>query len=184
MAKWLKICLLGWFAVWISVVLSTAGELGMDTIRSDDSSWKYFSDQVMGGRSQGKAELLSENSKPFLRMKGIVTVENNGGFIQIRSAVGNLKKTLEGIEIKVRGNGERYYVFVRTTSTILPWQYYKAPFETKADWDNVQLKFSEFDRSSAWLKRKIAPDSIKSIGIVAFGRNHEALIDVSEIKFF
>lgn len=184
MIKYFKISFVVMCLLWICTAPSYAGDLEMDKIKSNDPSWQYFSDQVMGGRSEGFSKLLMEGNLSFIRMQGLVTIENNGGFIQIRSSVGRLNKKLKGLELKVRGNGERYYVFIRTTGTILPWQYYKANFQTKADWSNVQLRFNEFQRSSAWLRKTITPDSIKSIGIVAFGRNHKALIDVAEVTFF
>ena len=45
--------------------------------------WEYISDQVMGGVSVGKVEILNDN-KLFLRLSGDVSTKNNGGFIQVR----------------------------------------------------------------------------------------------------
>ena len=38
----------------------------------------------MGGISEGKFEILKDKKNNFLRLSGIVSTENNGGFIQIR----------------------------------------------------------------------------------------------------
>jgi len=46
--------------------------------------WKFFSDQVMGGVSEGKTALKKDKNKFFLRLEGTVSTENNGGFIQVR----------------------------------------------------------------------------------------------------
>ena len=103
---------------------------------------------------------------------------------QIRSSLGDVSEELEGLKLKVRGNGQRYYVFLRTSGTIMPWQYYKADFPAEKNWAEVKLQFKDFVRSSSWLAKTIRPESIKSIGIVAFGRDHNALIDVADLHFF
>ncbi len=175
-----------WFhTVFVAMVLNaTAGELEMNYTNTTDYGWVFFSDQVMGGQSKGEAQVLSEAGNQFIRLKGIVTTANNGGFIQIRTSVAGLEKNLKGISLKVRGNGQRYYVFIRTSGTMLPWQYYKADFLSKPEWIEVNLELKNFIPSSAWLRKTIRPDSIKSIGIVAFGRDHKALIDVASLRFF
>ena len=175
---------IGTFIAAIVAFTVSAGDNEMTEVKKQNINWAFFSDQVMGGKSQGKAEFFSNETVKFVRLKGNVTTANNGGFIQIRTIVNNLEKELEGLLLKVRGNGQRYYVFVRTSGTIMPWQYYKADFPSEKNWDEVKLKFKDFVRSSAWLARTIRPESIKSIGVVAFGRDHNALIDVADLQFF
>lgn len=153
-------------------------------MKKTNIDWVFFSDQVMGGESEGKAQSLIDADGKFIRLEGTVTTANNGGFIQIRTPVSGLNEKLKGVSLKIRGNGERYYVFIRTTGTMLPWQYYRADFPSTKDWSEVRLNFREFVRSSAWLNKQIRPKSIKSIGIVAFGRDHYALIDVASVQFF
>ena len=46
--------------------------------------WKFFSDQVMGGVSEGKTALKKDKNKFFLRLEGTVSTEKNVGFIQVR----------------------------------------------------------------------------------------------------
>ena len=168
--------------LWLATVFCVyAGDLEMTKNNVD---WVFFSDQVMGGRSEGKAKVFTNAEPQFIRLEGNVTTANNGGFIQIRTSVSGLTEKLKGISLKIRGNGERYYVFIRTAGTMLPWQYYKADFLTKREWSEVHIEFKSFIRSSAWLGQKILPEKIKSIGIVAFGRDHKALIDVASLQFF
>ena len=158
-----------------------AGDLEMS---KNNMNWVFFSDQVMGGKSQGRADAAIDGGTEFVRLQGYVTTANNGGFIQIRKPIAGLGVDLKGISLKIRGNGETYYVFIRTSGTMLPWQYYKADFPTKREWSEVHIEFKSFIRSSAWLGKKILPEKIKSIGIVAFGRDHKALIDVASVQFF
>ena len=85
--------------------------------------WEYVSDQVMGGVSDGKAEII-DSEDLFLRLSGNVSTENNGGFIQVRSSKEILSDDFLGIKLKVRGNPSSYYIHLRTNSLIFPWQYY------------------------------------------------------------
>jgi len=168
------------------VSLAMASEKPFESFDPNNSrSWSFFTDGVMGGVSSGKAFLGKSGSDNFVRLEGEVSTANNGGFIQIRHSLAKyLDKDIQGISLKVRGNGEKYYVFIRTSSTLLPWQFYNAPFKTSKSWKLVKINLKEFQPSSSFLRKTIKSASIKSIGIVAYGRDHKAKVDVSEIHFF
>ncbi|MBT6106344.1 MAG: NADH ubiquinone oxidoreductase, partial [Porticoccaceae bacterium] len=36
----------------------------------------------------------------------------------------------------------------------------------------------------SWLRKSLVPGSIRSIGVLAYGRDHSAEIDVAEIGFY
>ena len=157
-----------------------------ETFDPDKSrNWSFFSDGVMGGVSSGKAFFGKSGSDNFVRLEGRVSTANNGGFIQIRHSLAKyLDNNIKGISLKVRGNGEKYYIFIRTTSTLLPWQFYNASFKTSKNWKVIKINLDSFQPSSSFLRKKIKSSSIKSIGIVAYGRDHKAKVDISEIYFF
>ena len=147
--------------------------------------WEFISDQVMGGVSEGKVEYFKENDISYARMTGIVSLENNGGFIQIRKKMDfSLSKEIKSLKIQVRGNNQEYYIHIRTSGTILPWQYYQAPFIANDKWETQDIKLLEFKRSGIMLAKKINPKNIKSIAIVAYGKEHEAFIDVNNIIIY
>ena len=96
------------------------------------SDWKYVSDRVMGGVSEGNVYLEQDGDTSFARLTGDVSTRNNGGFIQLRSAVSLFNKPkmfqlihdankggqeLQGVRLNVRGNGETYHVMIRTYFT-------------------------------------------------------------------
>ena len=56
------------------------------------SDWKYVSDRVMGGVSEGNVYLEKDGNTSFARLIGDVSTRNNGGFIQLRSAISLFKK--------------------------------------------------------------------------------------------
>ena len=117
--------------------------------------WEFISDQVMGGVSEGKVEYFKEDDISYARMTGIVSLENNGGFIQIRKKMDfSLSKEIKSIKIQVRGNNQEYFIHIRTSGTILPWQYYQAPFIATDKWETQDVKLIEFKRSGIMLAKK------------------------------
>ena len=123
----------------------------------------------MGGVSQGRAFLVpyGDNSARFiLRMNGTVGLENNGGFIQVRLPLAKNRAPFDasafsGIELKVRGNGEKYYMHARTIGNTAPWSYYDQQFETSRDWSVVRLPFELFEGQSA-LRKTLPADKLVS----------------------
>ena len=114
-----------------------------------------------------------------------VSTANNGGFIQIRRDVADLTaKNISGVYLTVKGNGEKYFVHIRTKWTVLPWQYYQAEFDTSDKWRETRLSIGKFKGSSWLLPKNISGQDIRSIGIVAFGRDHVADISVRAVGFF
>jgi len=154
-------------------------------INNPQEKWEFISDQVMGGVSDGKVEYFKENDVSYARMTGKVSLENNGGFIQIRKKMDfSLSKDVQSIKIQVRGNNQEYYIHIRTSGTILPWQYYQAPFIATDKWETQDIKLLDFKRSGIMLAKKINPKNIKSIAIVAYGKEYEAFIDVNNIIIY
>lgn len=140
-----------------------------------ERNWSYVADTVMGGVSDGQATMEAVDGRPAIHLTGTVSTANNGGFIQVRTELENgLPGDAEGVVLQVRGNGERYFIHLRTRATVLPWQYYQAGFETDGAWREVRIPFSAFRGSGRLLPGRIAPGTVRSIGLVAFGRDHQA----------
>ena len=74
----------------------------------------------------------------------------------------------------IKKAGQRSIII--TDENIPPRKYSK-------NWSVVKLKLEAFKPSSSFLRKTIKSSSIKSIGIVAYGRDHQAKIDISEIYF-
>ena len=160
--------------------------------------WKYQSDQVMGGVSQGDASLEQDGDMFFFRLTGDVSTRNNGGFVQFRSKVSLFNKPemfqlihnankggqeLEGVRLKVRGNGERYHVMIRTYSTWSPSDYYYHTFDTSPDWQQVNMPFSKFRRSKSG-EMNLGADQMRDFAVVAYGRDFKSDVSVSKISFY
>jgi hypothetical protein len=148
----------------------------------DSTGWRYFSDQVMGGVSDGQASLAQDGDVTFARLTGDVSTANNGGFVQVRrDLTAPFADDSTGLTLTVRGNGEDYFVHLRTTNSRRPWQYYQASFPTTADWETVTLNWSDFTASGRGLTAPLTPEDIRSVGIVAYGKDHAADVSVAQI---
>ena len=148
--------------------------------------WSFFTDGVMGGLSQGKAIISSDDGIPCYKMTGDVTTENNGGFIQIRT---NLRpsievKKYEGIYLKVKGNNQKYSVHVRTPLSIAPWQYYSYSFYLEKKWIEIKAPFNKFKRSNQYQPKNLSEQKIKTLGLVAGFNDFYADICLAEIGFY
>ncbi len=156
-----------------------------DFTMQPETRWRFFADTVMGGVSSGGVAFMTEEGKSFARMNGQVSTANNGGFIQIqRDLTAPPPESTMGVRVVVRGNDQRYFVHLRTNGTVLPWQYYQAGFDATGAWTEVRLPFDAFEASGAILRDVPRAQSLVSIGIVAYGRDHQAQIDVREVGFY
>jgi hypothetical protein len=165
----------------------------LDDFDSDVSNfnnpWEGFTDQVMGGKSDLFVRKMTDFEGNFIRMTGKVSLENRGGFIQIRQKLSSVKRIFDGslydgIRLKVRGVDSGYYIFLRTTSTLLPWQYFSAEIPLSESWQNVYIPWSSFQPGDygTWGKLKI--NKLKSLALVAYGKNFNARVDLMEIGFY
>ena len=186
MIRILRLTILIFFSA-IIVENSSAETMFKDNF-NDTSQWRYIADNVMGGISKGSAEFKKIEDNSVAILKGNVTTENNGGFIQFRAEVGIEDNSYEGIKIKTRGNGEEYYLFIRTTKTRLPWLYYGSSFIASEEWKWIEIPFSSFEKSdgrfSRFLPEEFDIETIKSIGVVAYGKDFYANIDVAGIELY
>ena len=171
----------------ILTLLLLAAPAVADTMLIDDFSegaetrWRYVSDRVMGGVSDGGASIGSEDDVTYVQLRGTVSTANNGGFIQLRQDLQTrLPADATGITLRARGNGATYYLHIRPDSARRPWQFYQAAFETTPDWQEITLPWSEF-KPQGGLDATFTPADLRSVGIVAYGADYEASLDVDWI---
>jgi len=145
--------------------------------------WSFLSDQVMGGVSEGRSAYSEENGAGYLRLTGEVSTENRGGFLQMRRDF-RPPEAAEGIVLRVRGNGARYYVHLRTAGLKLPWQFYQAAFETTPDWREVRIPFSAFEPKGGFQRAMLRPETVRSLGIAAYGADYSADVSVAAVGVY
>ena len=129
----------------------------LDNLSDKRIEWVPFSDQVMGGISEVNFMEREENGLSHYHMEGNVSTENNGGFIQFRANVKIEDLPYKGLKIKTRGNGEEYFIHIRTPKTRLPWNYYASSFTATSKWEYIKVPFDSFKKSGLivfffWIK--------------------------------
>ena len=144
--------------------------------------WRLVTDGVMGGVSRGTMTREEVGGRTCIALRGQVSTENNGGFIQIALDLdGPLRKadSYDGIRLDVFGNGETYSVHLRPSDLWLPWQSFRTSFETSPEWSSVYLPFKSFQpyRTGTGLRL----DRLRRIGIVAIGRTFDADLCISSV---
>jgi hypothetical protein len=171
-------------AVWtFLLVTSAAAEETFEDFADPEASarWGYVADGVMGGVSQGGAEMLPGDGGA-VHLAGRVSTENDGGFIQVRRRLAEpLPDDLRALVVEARGNGERYYVFLRPRDAARVFHSYRASFVAGPRWEAHRLPLEAFGPSHEGMAPGIAPSRVAGIGLVAYGRDHDADLTVRRI---
>lgn len=149
--------------------------------------WEYVADQVMGGVSQGSLRQEMFRGRMASVLRGNVSLENNGGFIQMAfdlrsNGAGFDASPWEGLELDVCGNGALYDLRLRTDQLTRPWQSFRTEIPTLHDWQTLRIAFNTF------LPHKtdtiFDPRHLRRIGVLAIGREFHALIAVAGLRFY
>jgi len=148
-------------------------------------AWYLVTDTVMGGLSQAQLSSDCIAGHQCLRMRGDVTLENNGGFVQIAlnltgDATQNIK-AYAGIRLDIYGNGEQYNVHLRTTDLAHPWQSYRTSFLATPAWQTLYLPFSAFKPHRTDVALNL--ENLKRIGLVAIGRAFHADLAIARVAW-
>lgn len=150
-------------------------------------AWNLFTDQVMGGVSNGTMTREIVAGRDAIRMRGDVSLENSGGFIQISLDLAPIGDAADasawtGIEIDVLGRGEDYSLRLRTTDLTQSWQSYRQGFFAGPDWTTVRLPFSGFTPHRTDTPLDLA--KLRRIGLVAIGREFSADLAVGGLRLY
>jgi hypothetical protein len=148
--------------------------------------WRAVTDRVMGGLSDARLKADVIDGRPCLRLRGAVSLANNGGFVQMSLDLdpdGALDASAyRGVMLEVRGNGETYNLHLKTDDVQLPWQSYRARFQAAPQWQRVHLPFSGF--TAHRIERALDLRRLRRLGLVAIGREMEADLCVGRIELY
>ncbi|OIW19250.1 hypothetical protein TanjilG_20375 [Lupinus angustifolius] len=121
---------------------------GLEGNNFQQLSWGSLDDVVMGGVSESTFQIDpsgGEKGGPTGVFKGVVSTSNNGGFTSIRTKNFSEAEDLsayDGLEFRLKGDGHRYKLIVRTSRD---WDTvgYTVGFDTvKGEWQSIKLPFS------------------------------------------
>ena len=139
---------------------------------NDVSAWRIVNDTVMGGVS---SSAMKRSAKGWAVFTGNVSLENNGGFASARSP--RLQQSLdayEGIAIRVRADGKRYKVGLRTDDAF-DGIIHQAPFDTKiGEYQLIKIPFSNFVPTYHGRRlsedNRMSPKTIRSVSFLISDR--------------
>ena len=151
------------------------------------SRWQLISDRVMGGISAGTLRRETVAGQQALRMRGEVSLENNGGFVQMALDLAPDGAPVDasawtGLELDVLGNDEDYGVHLRTDAVARPWQSYRQGFHADRGWRTVRLPFAGFVAHRIEVPLDVR--RLRRLGLVAIGRAFTADLAVGGVRFF
>ncbi len=112
-------------------------------LEKDGSDWRIINDDVMGGKSQSEAKLTAKT----LYFKGNTSLENNGGFVSIRSPFQNFDlSAFETVTILHKGTNRSFSLVLETEKAYyLP--YYKHDFKPSSEeWETTTIKLNQFKK--------------------------------------
>lgn len=150
------------------------------------TEWRFFADTVMGGVSSGNVTVDSHNGKKCLRMRGNVSTENNGGFVQMALSLSGRgvfdASEYDGIELEVSGNNESYNLHFRTSSLWFPWQSYRGSFTATPEWQTVRIPFTELEAYKT--SQAFQQDKLERVGLLGIGRDFQADLCLASIRLY
>lgn len=151
------------------------------------TDWRLFTDTVMGGISQATMTRETVGGRPAIRLQGDVSLQNNGGFVQIsldfRPDGGPIDASAwRGIELDIFGNGEEYAANLRTSDLNRPWQSYRQTFTADPQWKTVKLSFNDFTPSRTEIPLDVR--RLRRLGVIGIGRAFHADVSVGGVRFF
>ncbi len=149
--------------------------------------WKFVADEVMGGKSNGIMSREVFHGRDATVLRGDVSLDNNGGFIQIAfdllpDGTGFDASNWHGIELEIWGNGECYDIRLRTDQLTHPWQSFRSTLSTTGQWQTFQVPF---DVVTAYrTDATFDPAKLRRIGILAIGREFRAELAVARVRLY
>ena len=128
--------------IFYGFAMGSLGETMKDKPSGKWNDWMVVNDSVMGGISQSRPEITGRDTLVFL---GNVSLENNGGFASIRHVAEPFGLDEgEGILLRVKGDGKKYQLRVRTSDGF-DGMAYKTDFQTaKGEWQEFRFPWNVF----------------------------------------
>lgn len=147
-------------------------------------AWKLVSDQVMGGLSNGKLVRQEKYGCLCDCMSGTVSLENNGGFLQMKLPVAgsDIPDTSKGLFMELAGSPDTYNIHIKTHDLIRPWQSYRLQVNLTGNWQRFVTPWAQFiaHRTDTPLQQA----HITSIAIVAIGKAFVADVAVRKLGYW
>ena len=141
--------------------------------REPDVALRFIAvdDRIMGGVSRSRLKAEAGHAA----FEGELSLDAGGGFASVRSAPSPVDLTgRTGIALRVRGDGRRYRLRVRTDEHPQAVSYQAAFDAPDASWSTVRLPFARFEPTFRGEPRPNAkpldPGAVSSFGLLVADR--------------
>ena len=112
-----------------------------------NATWQVVNDDVMGGVSASSFRITNGVAK----FRGVVSLENNGGFASVRSLPARFDAgdagDADSFVIRVRGDGRRYKFTARMDQSVDSAIYQHAFVTKNGEWQELRLPLKNFAAS-------------------------------------
>lgn len=107
--------------------------------QEDWSQWKIQNDTVMGGQSS--SQLIRNNAGNGV-FKGVVSLENNGGFAMVQYHFEQWEvRDFSKVLVRLKGDGKRYQFRIKNKRSDRHSYIYN--FETSGDWQTIFIPLGD-----------------------------------------
>jgi len=151
---------------------------------ASEANWTMVSDQVMGGLSHGQMQMTEQG----VNMQGSVSLENNGGFLQIQWPMSGFvddinMQSYQGVYIEwCSHQTQELALLFKSTQLWMPWQSYRAQATASPEWQTIYLPFEAFTpyRTQTLLK----PQRINKFSVLAGGQAMQVNVTVRQFGLY
>ena len=150
------------------------------------AAWQTIDDSVVGGKSRGAIKSSALGTAVF---EGTISQEH-GGFVTVRSANGAYDlRGFAGIEVRLRGDGKRYKLSVKTNPEDNGFEYLADLWTKEGVWQTVRVAFGEFKANflgtNLMAGSRIDPAKVVSMGfMVANYQTGSFRLEIESIKAY
>eukprot|EP00581_Thalassiosira_minuscula_P008879 CAMPEP_0183712204 /NCGR_PEP_ID=MMETSP0737-20130205/7398_1 /TAXON_ID=385413 /ORGANISM="Thalassiosira miniscula, Strain CCMP1093" /LENGTH=300 /DNA_ID=CAMNT_0025940783 /DNA_START=27 /DNA_END=932 /DNA_ORIENTATION=+ len=163
---------------------------------SSGSQWQGITDRVMGGVSNGSLSRETLEGKEANVLRGTVSMENNGGFIQMATDLSLDPaedpfvdaSVYDGVELEVYCEGdaeEKFNVHLRTPACERQNSSYRTTFTIKSGkWKTIRLPWDAFEGHGPGPDVTPFVPSLRRLGVVSIGEAKDVVLAVGEVGFY
>lgn len=129
-------------------------------------AWAATNDGVMGGLSQGGAQMVEGG----MRFSGVLSLENNGGFSSIYASGSFDLSEYDGLRFSVMGDGRSYELRLNSDAMYRSWSpvsFRKVFATTPGEWVEIFVPFAELKQS--WRGRTLSGYTFNAAKIQRIG---------------
>ena len=109
------------------------------TKNSNLENWQIINDNVMGGMSRSNISINENGNAVF---KGLISLENNGGFCSVRYSFEEIVVTdFEKVILRIKGDGKNYQFRIKANRD--DNFSYISYFKTSGKWETIEIPLAE-----------------------------------------